>query len=347
MHNVNPFDNERFSPVALTTAINKRDNEYNLLGQIGLFNGGGGLDTDVVKVETRNQRISIVETSPRGTPAPKSDTPDGRNVRLLPTFRHARTHNVLASEVQGVRMFGSDNQMETVDHAVAKKLDKIHREHRQTMEFLRWGALKGDVYDADGVTVLYNSYSAMGEEQYEIEWDLTNANAVDPIQDGNDELLDYLETNALGESISGVVKFCSPGYMQAMQKNKDFREAFKYFEGQPNPNRNGLRTPFYFKGATYIRHMGSCAFQAADGSTIKHTFIPDNEAIAVPTGTYDTFNSYYAPGEFLETVNTMGIPLYIKTDMMKHNIGMELTYYSYPLHLVTKPRLVVRCKIKP
>lgn len=344
--NIEAIVNERFTSLQLTQAISKRSNEYGLLNSMGLFSEKGIAERQV-KIETKNATLSIIPTSPIGTPAPAADTPDDRYVRILPTFRHAKQHRLLAEELQGVRMFGSDDQMEVFDYKMLEKIDLIQREHRQTKEFLRWGALKGDVYDADGVRVLYNVYTLMGETQKSIDWDLANATAVDPIQDGNDELLDYFENEALGETVTGVVKFCSPGYMTAMQKNKDFRDAYKYFAGQPNPNRETMRRPFEFKDVLYVRHQGKCSFKKSDGTTVTHTFIPDNEAIAVPLGTSETFSTVFGPAEFMETVNTIGQEIYVKPDIMKLNMGVELHSFSHTLNLVTKPRLVVRCTITP
>lgn len=344
---MNSLIGERFSTLELSMAINKRQNEYGLLNSLGLF-AEQGIPDRHVKIETRNQTLSIIPTSPVGTPAPADDDPDDRAViPPIPTFRHAKMHTILAEDLQGVRMFGTDDMPEYPDMKMMEMLDKIQREHRQTKEFLRWQALKGNVYDVDGSKLLYNVYSLMGETQKEIDWDLSNNDAVDPILDGNNELLDYLEDEALGEMVTGVVKFCSPGYFDAMLKNKSFREAYKYFSEQPgeiNPNRQMVRQ-FNYKGVTYIRHRGTATYKKKDGTTVKHTFIPANEAIAVPMGTYECFRTFFGPAEFLETVNTIGQEIYIKPDVMKLDMGIELHSFSHQLNLVTKPRLVVKCTI--
>lgn len=342
--NIEAIVNERFTSVKLTQGIEKRQNEYGLLNSMGIFVEKGIADRQV-KIETKDSTLSIIPTSAIGTPAPADDSPDQRNVRILPTFRHAKMYKLLAEEIQGVRKFDSDDETEVFDEKVLEKLDLCQREHRQTKEFLRWGALKGDVYDPDGTRLLFNTYDVMGETQKVIPWNLDGVLGTDGIQAGTDELLDYFEQNALGEMISGVVKFCSPGYMTAMQKNADFKEAYKYFAGQPNPNREALRRPFEFKDVLYVRHMGQCSFKKADGTVITHKFIPDNEAIAVPLGTVETFRTFFGPAEFAETVNTIGKEIYVKPDVMKLNMGVELHSFSHALNLVTKPRLVVRCTL--
>lgn len=344
---LNTLVGERFSTLQLTMGINKRQNEYGLLNAMGLF-AEEGITERFVKIETRDQTLSVIPTSPTGTPAPADDDPDSRAViPPIPTFRHAKKHTLLAESLQGVRAFGSEGEPEYIDVKMMEMLDKIQREHRQTKEFLRWQALKGNVYDVDGSKLLYNVYTLMGETQKTIEWDLANDAAVDPILDGNNELLDYLEDEAYGELITGIVKFCSPAYFDALLKNKAFRDAYKYFSEQGsdiNPNRQMVRA-FAYKGVTYIRHRGTCTYKKKDGTTVKHTFIPDGEAIAVPLGTVETFRTYFGPAEFLETVNTVGKEIYVKPKVMDLDMGIELHSFSHALNLVTKPRLVVKCTL--
>ena len=334
----------RFGVARLSEAIMNFPNLYGLLGQLGLFEGKSISETSV-KVDIKNKQINIIPTSPRGSPAPK-DTSDSRSEKHFPTFRHALGFSLLADEFQNVRKFGTDDQTEVIDEKLMEKLDDQQWKHRQTHEYLRWGALKGNVYDADGTTVLYNTYTEMGESQKTVEWDLTDdTDGSDPIQAGTDELLDHLELNANGEPISGVAMFCSPGYFTALMLNKAFREAFKYFDGQPNPNRDNLRRGFNFKGINYIRHMGSATFVGADGTISTHKFIPDNEAIAVPLGTRQVFRSFWAPADYIETVNTMGQELYAKLKVMDYDRGFEGETQCQSLHRVLKPRLVVKCTI--
>jgi hypothetical protein len=129
-------------------------------------------------------------------------------------------------------------------------------------------------------------------------------------------------------------------------RNKAFREAFKYFDGQPNPHRENLRRGFYFKGITYIRHMGSATFVNGDGTVSTHNFIPANEAISVPVGTRQVFRSFWAPADYIETVNTLGQELYAKMKVMDFDRGFEGETQCQSLHLVQKPRLVVKHTIK-
>ncbi len=50
---------------------------------------------------------------------------------------------VIADEVQNVRAFGTESELETVQNLVNRKLEKMRRNIDATMEWQRIGAIKG------------------------------------------------------------------------------------------------------------------------------------------------------------------------------------------------------------
>ena len=56
----------------------------------------------------------------------------------------------------------------------------------------------------------------------------------------------------------------------------------------------------------------------------------------------ERFITRYAPADYMETVNTIGLPLYAKQELMRMNKGVELEAQSNPLNLRTKPRAVIK-----
>lgn len=245
----------RFGIGPMSEAILNTPNEYGMLSSLGLFSAKGIAET-TVKIDIKNKQLNIIPTSPRGAPAPK-DSSDSRSMKVLPTFRHALGGSLLADEFQNVRKFGGDGQHEVFEERLMEKLEDLSQKHRQTQEYLRWGALKGNVYDADGVTVLYNVYDEMGETQKTVDFHLGQAG--DPMQAGTDELLDHIELNSNGEPVAGILKICSPGYFTKLMSNADFRAAYAQYSnlpGQPNPLRENLRDGFWHKGIWYVRHLG-------------------------------------------------------------------------------------------
>lgn len=70
--------------------------------------------------------------------------------------------------------------------------------------------------------------------------------------------------------------------------------------------------------------------------------IPDNEAYAVPQGVTDLFISRFAPANYWETVNTIGVPYYAKIEPLEMNKGVNIEAQSNPLNLCTRPAAVIK-----
>jgi hypothetical protein len=304
--------------------------------------GESGIDQTTVMVDIHNRgQINIIPASARGSPAPKQ-TGDSRDIKPLPTFRHALGDYITADQFQNVRKLGTVDQLDVFEEKLYERLDDLNWKQWQTTEYLRWAALRGDVMQPGTTQPLYNTYDLMGETQQVVNFHISGTSG-DPIQDATNAILDYAQLNAFGEPIQKYAVFCSPSFHDNLQKNTAFRDAFKYFSGMPNPNRELLRTPFEFKDMIYFRELGRASFMNADGTRTTTTFIPDGEAIAVPLGTRQVFRTYYAPADYIETVNTIGQRLYAKTKVMDMDRGIEVETVSQQLNVALKPRLVIRC----
>ena len=65
-------------------------------------------------------------------------------------------------DVQDVRAFNS-TEPETIANRLARKQANLRRDIEATLEYHRVGAVKGQVLDADGSTVLFDSFAAFGK----------------------------------------------------------------------------------------------------------------------------------------------------------------------------------------
>jgi len=84
---------------------------------------------------------------------------------------------------------------------------------------------------------------------------------------------------------------------------------------------------------------GGILFEEYRGSVGGVTFIPDTEARFFPVGTPDNFDLYYAPANYVETVNTIGLPKYAKTAIdAQFQKYVALETQSNPLPICTRPR---------
>jgi hypothetical protein len=156
---LNPFATDAFNMVALTAAINKIPNTYGRLEQLNLM-PATGVRTRTIIIEEMSGVLNLLPTQPVGAPGTLG-TQGKRKVRsfVIPHIPHDDV--VLPEEVQGIRAFGSESEMEALADLMAQKLQTMRAKHAITLEHLRMGALKGVILDADGST-LYDLYHEFG-----------------------------------------------------------------------------------------------------------------------------------------------------------------------------------------
>ncbi|SHN78163.1 major capsid protein, partial [Oceanicella actignis] len=72
------------------------------------------------------------------------------------------------------------------------------------------------------------------------------------------------------------------------------------------------------------------------------TLIPAGEGIAFPLGTTDTFVTYGAPANLVETVNTVGLPIYARQIARPDGSAIDVKTEASILPVNKRPRLAVR-----
>ena len=328
----NLFQNPGFSMASLTAAINLLPNRYGRLEQLDIF-PARPVRTRQIIVEEYAGRLNLLPTKPPGSPGTVGERGQ-RHLRsfVIPHIPHDDV--VLPEEVQGIRAFGSETEMEAVSGVMARHLETMRNKHAITLEHLRMGALKGQILDADGST-LYDLYSEFGIPQTSINFDLANAGS--DIKGHCYEVLAEIEDNLKGEFMTDVHVLCSPQFFRALTGHKAVKEAYTQWQ-QGVILINDVRAGFTFSGITFEEYRG----QASDINGTVRKFIAPGEAHAFPLGTVDTFATYFAPADFNETVNTLGQPLYAKQDARKFDRGTDLHTQSNPLPMCHRPGVLVK-----
>lgn len=325
----NPLLGQGYSLTELTQSINVLPNQYGRVTQLGLFTTRG-LTQPTFTIEFRDGVLNLVPTTPWGGPAPKNQMGKGRTIPFV--VPHTPFEDVVkASEVMGVRAFGSENQVESINQRVTDKLQTMKNKIDQTMEFRRMGALKGIVYDADGETVLQDYFLAFGITQKVISFGLQNAGTV--VRDRVIEVLRYMEDHAFGANWSGVRVLCSPEFFTALIEHVSVERIYAASLSLAQIAAQDLRKGWSFAGMIFEEYRG-----VVNGNK----FIAPGDAYAFPEGTTDMFSDMVAPADFLETVNTIGIPYYARQANMDMNRGIDLHVQSNILPMVTRPSLLVK-----
>ena len=73
--------------------------------------------------------------------------------------------------------------------------------------------------------------------------------------------------------------------------------------------------------------------------------IETDKAYLYPTGVPNLFSTVFAPADYIETVNTMGKPRYVKQYQMANDKGIHMDVQMNALNFCTKPLALMRAKI--
>ena len=141
----------------------------------------------------------------------------------------------------------------------------------------------------------------------------------------------------MGEFMTGVHVLCSPDFFRALTTHKEVKTAYANWQ-QGAILINDVRRGFTYAGITFEEYRG----QATTPAGTTRRFIAAGAAHAFPQGTVDTFGTYFAPADFNETVNTIGLALYAKQEPRKFDRGTDLHTQSNPLPMCHRPGVLVK-----
>lgn len=336
------FNDDAFSLANMTAAVEKMPNVPTFLGNLGIFGDGEGQATNIVSIEQKGTTLELIPTSPRGTEPPMGKT-DKRSLRHFTIPRIAKGDQVFASEIQGVRAFGTESELETAVRIIAQKQAKLLTEYAMTMEYHRLGAIQGKLLDADGST-LYNFFTEFGiTPPTEIDFDLDNSSAPEGALLNKIKAAKRAVIRALGASyVPGMVRFlwlCGDTFYDQLTSHKDVRDTYKNWEAAAalRGQVGAVFETFSFGEMEWHNYQGT-----DDNSTVA---ISATEAKLVVLGVPGLYRRINGPGETFETVNTIGKPIYsMLVRDLKRNQWVQPEIYSYPLHICTRPEVLLSAR---
>ena len=409
------FRSDFFSFTNLTQSILKLPYKPARIGEMGLFQDKG-IPTLTAVVEEKNGLLSLLTTAARGAQGSAANR-SMRKARPFVVPHIPYDDAIMADDVQGVRAFGSENEVLTVAGLVNERLTEMRNSHEVTLEWHRLGALHGKLLDADASTVLYdlfqefgigdangattndakitkpsgytNGYSmgtggtsatndmntagyapefGVGQGYLDIgkgaddsttggtasgntnryAWKTTYGTGglapgqhgyVFPFSDPTTNIRaiciaiarDIKKTLGMAQYES-IHAFCGSNFFDKLVDHDDVRQTFLNWTAAATL-RGDLRRGFEYGGITWENYEGSV------GGTL---FQNSNEAIIFPMGVPGLFQTYYAPANFVETVNTIGLPLYAKQEPLPFNTGIKIHTQSNPLAMCCRPLVLIK-----
>lgn len=330
------FNFDRFSLGSLTQSINMLPYVYGRLAHKGIF-AAKPINTRTVMLERQHYTLRLLETKPLGadgTPAVHG----GRDSLTFAVPHIPLTDVILPNEYEGVRAFGTENQLETQDSVMLRKLTENKLKFEITWEHMHWGAIKGLILDGDGSTVIYNLFTQFGLTQEVMDFELDDDTT--DVRGKCRDLLRYMELNMDGDVTTGTRIFVSKEFFDALISHPNVEKFYVNWQGAAEASKVDSRKGFSFGGITFEECLGQAT--SSTGSTVR--YIAEGEGHAIPEGTTSTFLFATAPGLFDETVNTYGEEIYAKAEPRKFGKGADIWMESNPLPLCVRPKLLVKVK---
>lgn len=334
------FNNDAFSMHSLTDAMNKAPYQPMRIGQLGLFNEKG-MRTTSLDVEEQSGRLTLIQTSERGSTAADPLGSKKRTLRTFKAYHLERDSKVMADEIQNIRAFGSETDLQQLQDLVNDRLAELKAMHEVTLEYHRVNAIRGYLLDADGST-LKNLFTEFDVQQQTL--DIALGTSSTKVRERLIAAKRLAEAELGGMVITGWRAICSPEWFDAFTSHDKVTEAYKYQESK-ELQRDLRSTGFRFADVDIEEYRGSVTKPDSVGGGTA-TFIDANCAYLVPIVASVTplFVTRFAPADYEETVNTMGLPYYAKQVMDPSGLAKfrAINTQSNPITLCLRPRAVIK-----
>lgn len=340
MAHMDVFNDDAFSLVHMSEKVDRIPTVPTFLGSLGIFEEESS-DTNIISIEQQAQTLNLISTSQRGT-APPMGTTDRRQLRNFNIPRIAKADQVFAHEIQGVRAYGTQSELESVMAKIAMKQRRLMTDMNLTEEYHRLGAIQGILLDADGLTTIYNWFTEFGISQPgEIDFDLDNAS---PASGALMQVIDAARRTAIralgAMYVPGQVEFlwlCGDTFFDQFTQHPEVRETYLQWEAAASLRDSKAFSTFRFGSMNWHNYQGT-----DDNSTVA---IPATKAKLVIRGVPGLFRRVNGPHDSMQYANTMGQRYYANLIRDRdRDMWVQPELYAYPLHICTRPEVLLRGK---
>ncbi|TCO83074.1 major capsid protein E [Plasticicumulans lactativorans] len=325
------FSSNIFSAETLTAAVNANPHQPGRLGALGLFEEKGVATTKVM-IERRDGKLVLLQARPRGAPVPVYQRGRSEMLEFKVPFTPLE-ETIYAHSFQDRRVFGTESELMTAQIVVAESLTGMQRSHAATLEYHRVGAIKGLILDADGSTI-YDLFTEFGVAQQTQSFALA---------DGSTQVRTVCMAtrrkieDALGdESYMQLRGFAGKDFFDKLISHPDVMTAYENY-AQGEYLRNDPKSGFRF---------GDILWEEYRGKVNGTDYIAADQAYVVPEGVPGLFITRFAPADFVDAANTLGLPLYARpafdTEFMR---WVKIMTQQSALNLCTRPRAVIKCTV--
>ena len=323
------WDDDAFSLVGLTASINKLPFVPGEVGKTGIFEEDGVRTTTVI-VEEKGGKLALVGTSARGGPGESVDKDYG-DAKSFVVPHYQRDDTVKADEVQNVRAFGTENGLMTVQNLVDQRMASHTRAFDAPLEHQRVGALKGLVVDKNSRVVLdtYGAYGLTAPAPFQFQF----SSPTFDVREESFNVMLAIEDALDGDVMGDVHAFVGSTFWSSLISHPSVEKTYLNWL-QAAELRGGMMKDVFFFGDVYW-HRYRTGKQAT--ASAGNAFIGASEARFAVKGVPELFITRFAPADYEETVNTVGLPRYAKQMPTRNGKGRDLEMQMNAISLCTRP----------
>ena len=328
------FNNDAFSMQQLIEGIEDMPHKPTMVQSLNLFDRTP-IRTRIASIERRDSKLNLITSSPLGAPLEQLDTGD-RSLFHFNTIRLAKGDTINASELESIRAFGTETEMQAVANEVSRRLMSLNDDMQLTTEFMMLGALQGKMLDGDG-SVIEDWYTKWGMTQDpEINFSFASLGQGE-LHEKCNQLIRKMVRKSYGQIGIGsrIIAFCGDSFFDNLTKNADVIERTRNAVEAKVVIGGGAFGTIEYGGITWVNFRGT-----DDNSQVA---IGNSKCIFFPMGARGMFQELLSPDESLEGVNTLGrdlYPLLVPDRDRNHWVKVEL--YKYPLYICTNPQVLQR-----
>lgn len=322
------FKQDAFSAISLTEAVRKSQTIPGLIGSLGIFTPKP-VRTRTVAVEVKGNTLNIIQTSEPGAPRTKRANNKG-DIRDLRVRRIEESSTITAEQLQGIRAFGSETELKTLQKEVAERQQDCIDDLAATVERLRLSCINGILVDADDTTI-YDYYATFGISQpAEIDFNWAARTKCKQFVANN---VKRPIMRALGEVAPPgmrILALCGDDFYDELQENGEYRDTFKNTEKASKLLEDSVFDAVDAWGVTWINYRGT-----DDNSKVA---IGVDKVKFLPIGVRGLFQEAFAPAPTFSLVNTMGQEWYSRIIVDKdREEWADIEIESHRLPICTRP----------
>lgn len=318
--------NPSYTLVEHTGLVNDVDRKEKMISTAKIFKEDG-VDTTQIVYERQATKLQLIGSSQRGGAGQTRDKMKQQDAIYINIPHFQRDDTILAEESQDVKKFGAADELENTDDALKDRFGIHVLDMDITRELHRISALDGIVLDKDGNELinLHEKFKVDPNANLMVNLGLATAGIRKQIAK---HVVKIKKQYAGAGVITSIDCFCGQEFWEDLIFHPDIEKL--YLNWQAAEDMIKLKDPmggFTVQGIRFIPYIDDILGTPA---------IPADEGKIVLNGT-DMYETWFAPADYTETVNTQGLPLYAQVLKKHNNKGHDIEIQTNPIDIVTRP----------